>query len=144
MAGLGIDADKVDGAGASGSGTDVRHLLAEQRVNQTGFADVGTAQEGELRRAFRGKELGVSGGGEEFGDGGLHLLLSLRCNPLKGFAQAKVVQLLWRAVRRASRPHRWETIQLIITSLAIAGVPQIKQMNKSHHGGTESSQASFM
>ena len=72
LAGLGIDPDKVDGARASRSGADVRHLLAEQGIDQAGLADVRPAQKGELRRAFRGKEFGVGGGGEEFGDGGLH------------------------------------------------------------------------
>src|SRR5215467_4838364 len=82
LARLGIDADEIDGARSSRRGADVRQLLAEQRIDQAGLADVGPAKKSEFRRTFRGKEPGVGSGSEEFGEW-LHLFLSLRSKPLE-------------------------------------------------------------
>jgi hypothetical protein len=72
MVGLGIQAEEVDGASAARSGADMRHFLAQQGIDEAGLSDVGSAKEGELRRTFRGKELGVGSGGKKFGDDRLH------------------------------------------------------------------------
>src|SRR5579859_763900 len=69
---LGVNSYEIDGARASRSGADMRQLLAEKRIDEAGFANIRTAQKGELGRAFRGKEFWVGCGGEELGDDGFH------------------------------------------------------------------------
>ena len=72
LIGLGIKAEEVDGASAPRSGTDMRHFLAQQGIDQAGFADVRSAEKSEFRRTFRGKEFGIGSGGKKFGDNRLH------------------------------------------------------------------------
>src|SRR6478609_3675923 len=72
LAGFGVNPNEIDSAGASRRRTDVRYFMAQQGIDQAGFANVGTAEEGELRRTFRWKEFGVGSGGEKFSNDGFH------------------------------------------------------------------------
>src|SRR5689334_9473488 len=74
LCGLGVNSDEVDRTRAAGRGTDMRQLLVKQGIDQAGFADVRTSQEREFGWAFRREELGIGGGGKEFGDRLLHWL----------------------------------------------------------------------
>src|SRR6476620_11948124 len=53
-----------------------------------------------------GKNLGSAADVRNLAMGGFICFCRCAFKPLKDFAQAKVVQLLWHAVRRASLPHR--------------------------------------
>jgi hypothetical protein len=54
----------------------MRHFLAQQGIDQAGFADVRSAEKSEFRRTFRGKEFGIGSGGKKFGDNRLHSVIN--------------------------------------------------------------------
>jgi hypothetical protein len=72
LVGPGIKTKKINGACAAGSGTDMRHLLAQQGIDQTGFADVGASKKSELRRTFWRKKFRIGRGRKKFGDDRFH------------------------------------------------------------------------
>ena len=59
--------EKVDGLSSSRSVAGLRDLVGDERIDQARLADVGTSQEGDLRRARRRKLLRIGGGGHEAG-----------------------------------------------------------------------------
>ncbi len=50
----------------------MRHFLSQQRVNQTGFANIRAAQKSEFQRACCRKKFWVSSRSQKFGDGKFH------------------------------------------------------------------------
>ena len=59
--------EKVDGLGASGRVAGLGDLVGDERIDQARLADVGAAQERDLRRAGSRELLGIGGGGYEAG-----------------------------------------------------------------------------
>src|SRR6266567_452007 len=60
--------EEVNAAGAAWSGTGARHFVADQGVNHARFADIGAAEESDLRQAGGGEVRGVGGRRQESGE----------------------------------------------------------------------------
>jgi len=60
--------EEVDGLGASGGVAGLGDLRSDEGVDEARFADIGAAEEGDLRRAGCGELPGVGGGGDELGE----------------------------------------------------------------------------